>query len=318
MKLNIKQVVKIPIFVFLTWVLIHFLGLFGVFLAIIYPFFWILAPKKTPCFLSYFKKGPKSPPKNFFSVLVNSLFIFLISLFCFTLVLLESKTLLNLSFPIVPKTVTFIIPTKGQYYLQEVFPMKIEITGIQTTINAIQTDFSFDQDIVEVVDISTDGSFANIFIQKEIDNKIGYVRLTGGLPNPGFNEQSGIFGTVYFRGKNPGLTKIEFLPSSMVLANDSKGTNVLKEIASAAYIILPEEIPEEEKKKQESLIQRKVLGEETQETQMKFYEEDKILGEKPPQETEPKYVFKTSFLSFLEQVNRLILNFWSKILLFYS
>ena len=89
-------------------------------------------------------------------------------------------------------------------------------------INAIQADLGFNPEKVEVVDISTQNSFANIFIQKEINNETGYARLTGGLPNPGFFSDRGIFGTVFFRGKQPGVVKIDFLPSSMVLANDGR------------------------------------------------------------------------------------------------
>lgn len=91
--------------------------------------------------------------------------------------------------------------------------MKIDITSIKVPINAVQADIGFEPHKLEVVDVSTEDSFANIFIQKEINNEVGYVRLTGGLPNPGFFADRGVFGTVFFKGISPGIVRIEFLPS---------------------------------------------------------------------------------------------------------
>lgn len=193
--------------------------------------------------------------------------------------------------------------------------MTIEIVGIKTPINAVQTDLGFDPEKLEVVEISTEDSFANIFIQKEISNETGYARLTGGLPNPGFFADKGTFGTVFFKGKNPGVVKVEFLPSSMVLANDGRGTNVIKELASASYLILPEEVSEEERKQQEVLIKPVVLGERTEETQMKFYEEEKVLGARVGQEIEKekKLHLGKEVLNSWERFDRFTLSLWSKL-----
>jgi hypothetical protein len=192
--------------------------------------------------------------------------------------------------------------------------MKIEIAGIQKPINAVQADIGFQPEKLEVVDVSTQDSFANIFIQKEINNQSGYTRLTGGLPNPGFFADSGLFGTVYFKGKSPGIVQIEFLPSSMVLANDGRGTNALKDLASVSYLILPERITEEEEELQKTItLGSAVLGEQTQDTQLKFYEEKEILGSQIGEEIEEKRSgIGQIFLTSLEKLDSLIINFWSK------
>ncbi len=175
----------------------------------------------------------------------------------------------------------------------------------------------FDSSRVEIENISTDDSFANIFIQKEINNDGGYARLSGGLPNPGFFSDRGIFGTVYFRGKVPGIVKIEFLPSSMVLANDGHGTNVLKDLASASYLILPERISEEEEVAQkEASFVSNTLGESTSNTQMRFYEDTPVLGAKIGQDIKRKErpSLPKQLLGFLEKVDRLILTMWGRAL----
>ena len=229
----------------------------------------------------------------------------------------ESRLLQKLGFPPTPKTVSFVIPTKGQFRLGEIFPMRIEIVGIKTPINAVQADLSFASSKLEVISVSTDESFANIFVQKEINNAGGYVRLTGGLPNPGFFSDHGIFGTVFFRGKAPGVVQIEYLPSSMVLSNDGRGTNVLKDLASVSYLILPEKISQAEEAMQKNIGQEtNVLGENTDNTQMKFYEENKVLGtsiEQQIQEDE-SFTLLNNIFDILEKIDRLILNQWIRVL----
>lgn len=329
MSLLVIILIKLLVFAVISWILIHLLVIFGIFLAISYPLWWLLAPKQTFCMFCRVKKDGEychfcrrkirkvdgSSPKNFLSASFNGAVFFFFSLVSLGLVYGESRVLLKLGFPSPPKTVSFIIPPKGQYRLGEIFPMKIEINGIKSPINAVQADFSFDPNKVEVVDISTKDSFANIFIQKEINNTTGYGRLTGGLPNPGFFSDRGVFGTVYFKGKTAGLFKVDFLPSSLVLANDSKGSNVVKELASASYLILPEKVSEDEQKQQQVLLGPGVLGEQTEnKTQMIFYEEGKTLGMEVQKEAPVnKENILTIILNLLQGIDNFILSLWEKI-----
>lgn len=312
-----------------SWFLIHILAIFGVFLAIAYPLWWLFAPKQTACLLCragkegekcFFcrrpiKKNDDVSPSNLSSAIFNGMLILVFSLVSIGVVFGESQLLFKLGFPPTSKTVSFIIPTKGQYRLGEIFPMKIEIAGIKVPINAVQADLGFEQSKVEVVDVSTKDSFANIFVQKEISNESGYTRLTGGLPNPGFFADHGLFGTVFFKGKSPGILKIEFLPSSMVLANDGRGTNVLKELASVSYLILPEKISEEEEDMQKSIKLSSFLDESTDNTQMKFYEETGILGTSTEKEIkkEQQLISVKTALDVLGKIDRFILSQWEKV-----
>ncbi len=326
---GITLFLKILSFLVASWLLVHVLALFGVFIAVAYPVWWLLTPKQIPCLSCRVKKeGERCPlcrqkvrkkgglnPKSLSSAFLNASLILIFSLIAFGLVFTESKILFNLGFPPTPRTVAFTIPPKSQCRLEEICLMKIEIAGIKKAINAVQADIGFDSRRIEMVGISTKDSFANIFIQKEINNEVGYARLTGGLPSPGFFADRGTFGTVLFQGKSPGLAQIEFLPSSMVLANDGRGTNVLKQLASTSYLILPEEISKEEKEEQEVLIQPEVLGEEIEETQMKFYEEAEVLGASFKEEVEEgkKSNLVRTFLDLLERTDRFILSSWGRL-----
>jgi hypothetical protein len=256
-------------------------------------------------------------PASLASAALNGTLILALSFLCLGAVFIESRVLGHFGFPPTPKTAAFVIPNQKTYRLGEIFPMEIEIVGISRPINAVQADLSFDIERLELVDIGTQNSFANIFIQKEINNEVGYGRLSGGLPNPGFFESKGIFGTAFFRAKSPGLAKVDFLPSSLVLANDGQGNNILKDLVSISYLILPEKITDEEKKLQGAMIEPEVLG-ESQEVQMRFYESDQsdqVLGLKDSFEKMEEKINPSSWLfTSLEKADRFILGFWGEIL----
>lgn len=336
---GLSLILKVLSFLFASWLLVHLLAIFGWFLVVAYPVWWLLFPEQIICFGCRFRKdgeicpfcrqsvnrAEKSAPRNLTSAILNGGLVSLLALFSLGFVGAESQILKVLGFPPTAKTVSFLIPTKGQYRLGEVFPLKIEIAGVKTAINAVQADLGFDPKILEVVEISTQDSFASLFIQKEVNNEVGFARLTGGVPNPGFTQPSGVFETAFFRGKSPGAVKVEFLPSSLVLANDGRGTNVLKELAAASYLILPEEISPEESRQQESYLQTRVLGEQTPgtssegATQLKFYGESGVLGTQMGEaaslkdSSPPGVNVIEVFLNILEKIDRLILDLWPRI-----
>ncbi|MBI2356952.1 hypothetical protein HYV12_02805 [Candidatus Dojkabacteria bacterium] len=268
--------VRIILYVILSWVLVHVFAVSGVFLVIAYPIWWMFFPKLSICFSCRFKKEGEycqvckhevsrqfgSQPKNFRSVAYNALLILLVTIISVLIVYFELRALNEAGFfeKEVDKSVSFSIPSKGQYRLEEIFPVKIDISGVKTPINVVQADLSFNPDKVEVVEVSIKDSFAKVFLQKQINNDIGYVRLTGGLPSPGLTEAQGTLGTVYFKAKSSGLAQIKFLPSSMVLANDGNGTNVADSFPEVSYLITTEKLSTEEQALQNDLLDNNVLG----------------------------------------------------------
>lgn len=102
----------------------------------------------------------------------------------------------------------------------------------------------------------------------------------------------------------------------MVLANDGRGTNVLKDLASVSYLILPERISQEEEEMQKQMIAwPEVLGEDVEDTKMRFYDEVAVLGARADREIQEKRKksLLTVFLENLEKTNRFILGQWGKV-----
>jgi hypothetical protein len=318
-----------------SWLMLHLVAFIGVFLALAYPVWWLIVPRLTPCIgCNVMPGGSVCPfcqekivksdihPKHLASTVKNSLIMIIISLLSLGMVFGESKLLHFLGIPATPKTVAFIIPGKSQFKSGEIFGLDLAIDGIKTPINAVQADISFDPTKLQIQDISTADSLATIFIQKEISNQTGYARLTGGLPNPGFFSDHGHFGTVYFKSLAPGLTTVTFLPTSMILANDGRGTNVLKsDLGAISYLILPEKITESQATQQTTFFNSQVLGAKTSNNQLTFYSNDEsVLGASiatpaKAMSTEELANLRTQtdsnpFLNLLARFNDFTLRFW--------
>lgn len=312
-----------------SWIAIHIFALLGVFIAFAYPIWWILIPKKTVCFYCQ-SRDPgeicfackKEVPdnsiryvRNFRSMFMNATLLLIISLVSFGVVLAESKLLTSTGVIPLERTASFEIPTEGQYFINEIFPMNIDVSGIEHPINAVQADIQFDPKVLQVYEIIKDASFAEVFIQEEVNNNVGFVRLTGGLPNPGFSGESGRFATILFQSVAQGVADVEFLPSSMVLANDGKGTNILKNYIRESYLIIPEVMDREQaEQKIKEEYQRNVLGSQSDSPKLVMYEESTIETSDFVPEAAPSQVqSKNTAFKVLHQIDKAIIGVWSGI-----
>jgi hypothetical protein len=324
---GLKSFSKILVFIVVSVLLVHTMSVFGFLVAFAYLIWWFFSPNQIPNLIR--TKNAPVHPHNLKHALFNSLLIFVFSLFSLGIIFVESKLLSALGFSIARKTAEFVLPTGDEYKrVGEIFNMKIEVKGAETPVNAVQADLKYDPGVVEVIDISTRDSFCSIFVDKEIDNDVGFARITGGLPNPGIRlnkDVGGILGEVYLKAKQPGVAKIEFLPSSMVLANDGRGTNMLARLVTASYFILPEEISAEEEKTQEEEFQLD-LSSTIGQDQLILYEDgglgeaelalgrnkESILGAQTTKAEEYSKFISTP-LSILEKIDSTILKFWESI-----
>lgn len=222
-----------------SFILIHFLALFGLFLTLAIPILHLFFYPHILCFWCRLTHTHHT----FRHSVIDSFLMLILTLLSASIVYGEYQLISKFTSPEIPRIAEFSIPTKNQYQVAEIFPFPIELERIPTSINAFQADVSFDPQLLEVVDLTTDGTFASFFVQKEYDNEKGYIRLSGGVPNPGYRQASGILGTAYFRGKAPGATQLIYLDTSLVLANDGRGTNLLSDYPKIPLIILPNTEP---------------------------------------------------------------------------
>lgn len=324
---KILPFLKIILWILGSFIVIHIFGIIGILFVAAFPLWWLISPKKTVCFFCRWKKqGEICPacgikvnhkedyPKNFRSITLNSFAIIFIFLSCLAFLVLEFKTLSVLGFIPVSKSVSFYIPVKSQYRLGEIFNMNIDLTDVDTPINTVQADISFDKTTLELIDITTKDSFADIFVQKEIMNDSGLARISGGVPNPGITCTTCHFASIYFKGIKPGIAKVSYLPTSMVLANNGKGINIANDFGTASFIILPEVVGNDELEKQ-NLALKDLLGASTNKVQLNLYAgnsilEKKVLGSEVQYQDNQSRNISKEILSRLQDIDTRILNFY--------
>ncbi len=326
-----KIILNILGFSVISFLLFHLFSVVGIFITAGYLIWWLLFPQKTWCFSCRMRKvGEKCSwcsasvknenqryPKSLRSVFLNTLLLLGITLLSLAVVFGETQIMKKLGFAGPPKTALFSLPTQRQYQTLEIFPLKIEVSDLRTPINAVQVDLSFDSTKLQLVNVDLEESFASIFVEKEIDNEQGRFRISGGLPNPGFSGEKGTFVTVYFQGIAPGPAQVTFLPSSLVMANDGKGSNVLNEYQTINYLILSQRLSETEQNLQYTTLGPAVLGTQSATNKLIFYDENApitiphVLG--ATSNDSSKKTALTIF-RFWFNLNEALLGYWSNLL----
>jgi hypothetical protein len=292
------------------------MAVFGVFLVLSYPIWAFTNSRGNYCIFCLFSKKNESCPvctdkkgkeRSQSLTIIFNIFVLLLLTFCSMGIVLLEKTLLERSDIILDKrTAVFEMEMEDQYKIGEIFLMPIEINNIEVPINAVQADIKYDEELLEIVEILTNESFANIFIQKEIKNDLGFARLTGGLPNPGYTGDNLLFAKVLFRCKDHGAGEIQVLPSSLVLANDEKGTNILADFPKSSYLILPETITEIEHDFQNTFLQENVLG--IADSSMNFFREEDIDVEKLLEQKPEVVEQETSIWQYIYIIDKSIID----------
>ena len=81
----------------------------------------------------------------------------------------------------------------------------------------------------------------------------------------------GHLGTAYFKVKAPGATELVYLESSLVLANDGKGTNLLADYPKLPLLLLPSNGPAPSTLPSDLTIRTQIKG-DTDKTVLSFSE----------------------------------------------
>jgi len=104
-------------------------------------------------------------------------------------------------------------------------------------MNAISANISFPNNLLQVVSLSKTNSIITNWVQEpSFSNTNGTITLEGIVLNPGYQGASGRILSITFKARAVGTAEIVFTSSS-VLANDGLGTNILKSIGKAQFII---------------------------------------------------------------------------------
>jgi len=113
----------------------------------------------------------------------------------------------------------------------------IKVSTGGESINAVSAVIKYDPKVVKIIDILTSNSFCDpsFFLEKEISDLKGEVRITCGSPNPGFSGSTGTVAELLVQPLSLMPISLEFTKETQVLANDGLGTNVLRMSTNGYY-----------------------------------------------------------------------------------
>jgi hypothetical protein len=146
------------------------------------------------------------------------------------LVVLSGPTVIQRATGVLPRTAEFyFLEAPRTYITGQNFPVELRVRTGDTAINSMGFVLEYDVSKLEVQRMTTDTSFCTLFTDNIFDNQRGTVKVSCGKPTPGFTGDS-LAVRVTFRAKTAGNVSLKInQASSLLLANDGKGSNISKE-----------------------------------------------------------------------------------------
>lgn len=131
----------------------------------------------------------------------------------------------------------FILPEKGTFIIDEEFTATVNV-DTNMEINAAGGKIYFPVEQLEVVSLFKANSIFTLWtVEPSYSNDEGTIQFGGGLPTPGFKGSEGNILTITFRVEKEGEAEIE-IEEGLVLADDGKGTDILKVQKGASYALI--------------------------------------------------------------------------------
>lgn len=136
----------------------------------------------------------------------------------------------------------YFSPSEGSYGAGLNFSVGVFISSPDQLINAVGGTILFPQDKLEITSVSKTGSIITFWAREpNFSNAAGTINFEGVILPNGFRAGVGRIITLNFRTKTAGTASIRFSEGS-ILAHDGQGTNVLRNLGIASYIITDREI----------------------------------------------------------------------------
>jgi hypothetical protein len=137
----------------------------------------------------------------------------------------------------------YLSPGSGSYSAGKTFTVRVYVSSLAQSINAVSGVVSYPQDKLQVVSVSKTDSILTLWTEEpSFSNSSGKVSFEGVVPNPGYTGSAGSVVTVNFKVVGQGSATVKF-DSGSVLANDGSGTNILKNVGSASFSLGSSPVP---------------------------------------------------------------------------
>lgn len=136
-----------------------------------------------------------------------------------------------------------LLPSSSNISVGNIITVKVFVNTLGKFINNGEGIIQFPSDLLEVVSISKNSSIFSLWVEEpSFSNYTGKITFNGGIPNPGFNGQSGYITSFTFKAKKQGIASVLFSDGT-IRENNGLGTDILTgKFGSVINIMVPGEI----------------------------------------------------------------------------
>lgn len=131
----------------------------------------------------------------------------------------------------------FFSPASLSVQVNDVIGTTVFMSSPSESVNAVSGVISYNPNQIEILSLSSVGSEIDFWLQEPIFNNVtGQIRFEGIVLNPGYIGSTGKLFSINGVAKNVGSAVLSF-DSASVLANDGKGTNILRGVGKCVINI---------------------------------------------------------------------------------
>lgn len=117
------------------------------------------------------------------------------------------------------------------------YTVRLVLDSADRSVNSAEATMTFPIKLLKLKSVSTKNSIFVLWAKKpSISNKAGTIVFDAGKKTPGFKGKNATVLRLTFVGKHKGTATVK-ITKAKTLANDGKGTNVLKKVVAGTYRI---------------------------------------------------------------------------------
>lgn len=186
-------------------------------------------------FIIHRNRGIEEKGKLYYSAVIAT-FILLCTIIFFTNTAYFIDYIRSKKSPVVLYNSTLrLSPDSGTFNSEFESNISILVNSGEESVNAFNVGINFDPNMIQIENISIESSVCDEFLEKNIDNEAGKIRIACIVVNPGFIGRNGNVADIVFKIKKHGQVGLVFDRDTEVLANDGLGTSVLRTALSGSY-----------------------------------------------------------------------------------
>lgn len=131
----------------------------------------------------------------------------------------------------------YFAQNQKSFVIGQPFQIELRVKTDKTAINSMGFVIQVNPAYLEITGMTTERSFCTLYTENSFNAATGELRVSCGVPQPGFQGDS-LAVRLKLRAKTAGIIPITIVEdSAKLLANDGKGSNIIKKVPTFDVVI---------------------------------------------------------------------------------